>query len=437
MASLRIKNLESLDPRAVPLPNGTEVTTGADRLTADGTRVVRQGAIGRVTATSTEGIIVVIVGVGECTYQRHELTPHRMGQLRYALEREASEQALRGCVVLEATVGSRAWGLSDPLSDTDHKGVFLLPFTWTNGIGDAPSTLMSADGSDTYWEYDKTIRQLLRADPNTMEMVWVSEIRVTDPCAEALIQHRDAFSSVEVYGTFGRYAIAQARKLSQSARLAEHRAVVLAWLRDAPTLTLDAVSHKLAERALDATPDGVQRCRQYVKQLYRSMHDQGILAAADFESLVRFAVERSMDFDLPRELRPKNAYNLLRLVASATHFLRTGAPLIRVEGPLREKLLRIKKGEVALEDSLAWAEELSGELEEARAHTVLPRRPDVQRADALLRAARQEAARRWFQNVDGPWGRDAPQPPSVQHEQEIATPGATEANAPAEDPPPA
>jgi hypothetical protein len=416
MVSLRIKSLESLDPLTVPLPNGTEVTTGADRHTLDGARLVRQGAIGRVTATADEGVTVLIVGVGACRYPREELTPHRMGQVRYAVERAANEGALRPCVVLEATVGSRAWNLSDAGSDTDRRGVFLLPFSWTAGLAEPVATLVSADGSDSYWEYGRAVRQLLRADPNTLEMLWVPEVRALDPVAEALIKHRDIFSSVEVYGTFGRYALSQARKLAQSMRLAEHRGVVLAWLRADPTLTLDAVGTRLAAEAHDATPDGALRCTQYVKQLYRSMHDQGILPVAEFAALARFAVERSMDFDLPRELRPKNAYNLLRLVASATHWLRTGAPLIGVEGDLRERLLRIKRGEVPLAQSLAWTEEMAGELDDARAHTVLPRRPDVQAADALLRAAREEAARRWFAHAPGPWGLDAPTPPIVSHD---------------------
>jgi RNA repair pathway DNA polymerase beta family len=421
MVSLRIKNLESLDPHAVPLPHGTEVTTGADRHTLDGARLVTQGAVGRVVNVSDEGISVFIVGVGTCRYQRSELTPHRMGQLRYAIEREANESALKPCVVLEATVGSRAWGLAHEGSDTDRRGIFLLPFSWTIGLGEAPGTLVSADGSDSYWEFDKAVRQLLRGDPNTLEMLWVPDVRALDPIAEALLAKRDAFASVEVYGTFGRYALSQARKLAQSARLAEHRSVVLAWLRDAPGLSLDSVARRLAEHTHEGGDEGVQRCRQYVKQLYRSMHDQGILPVAEFEALARFAVERSMDFDLPRELRPKNAYNLLRLVASATHWLRTGAPLIRVEGELRERLLQIKRGEIALSQSLAWTEAMAAELDEARAHSVLPKRPDVQTADALVRAAREEAARRWFAMTPGPWGRDAPMPPAVAHEQETRT----------------
>lgn len=419
MTTIRIKNLAALDPHAVPLPNGTEVTTGVDRTTVEG-RVVPQGAIGRVIRTDGAGITVFVVGVGDLLYAREELTPRKIGQVRYALEREASEEHLKPCAVLEATVGSRAWGLSDEGSDTDVRGVFLLPFTWTAGIGSAPSTVISADGSATYWEYDKAVRQLLRADPNTLEMLYVPEIRVLDPVASALVEHRDAFVSSEVYGTFGRYALSQAKKLAQSARLAEHRTVVLAWLRDDASLSLDAVAHKLAEHVRDTRADAAAQCKLYVKQLYRSMYDQGLLAGAEFEALAAFARDHSLEFDLPRELRPKNAYNLLRLVACATQWLRTGSPLIRVEGEFRARLLSIKRGQVPLSQSLAWTEEMSGELEEARAHSVLPRRPDVMRADAILRDARCEAARRWFLQADGPWGAGAPEPPAVQHEQDAS-----------------
>jgi predicted nucleotidyltransferase len=422
MVSLRIKNLESVDPHAVPLPNGTEVTTGVDRHTLDGARFVAQGAIGRVVSTDGHALTVFIVGVGEARYARNELTPRKVGQLRYALAREANETALRACGVLRGTVGSRAWGLAHEGSDVDARGVFLLPFSWTVGLGEAPTTLISADGSETWWEFDRMVRHCLRADPNAIETLWVPDVCVLDPVAEALLAARDIFSSVEVYGTFGRYALSQCRKLAQSARLAEHRTVVLSWLRDDAALTLDAVAHRLAARILDESPDAVHRCKQYIKQLYRSMHDQGLLPGAEFEALKRFAAECSLDFDLPRELRPKNAYNLLRLIASATVWLREGRPLIRVEGELRERLLRIKRSEVALEQSLAWAEAMAAELDEARAHTVLPRRPDVRRADALVRDARTEAARRWFAGVDGPWGRGAPAPPAVEHEQQVPTP---------------
>jgi hypothetical protein len=313
-------------------------------------------------------------------------------------------------------VGSQAWGLADADSDIDRRGVFALPFTWTQGLVSPPEDLVSADGSTTYWAAGKAIRQALRADPNTLEMLFLPNAEAFDPIGEWLLAERDAFVSVEIYGTFGRYAIGQLRRLEQGLRLAEHRAVVLAWLRADPELSLDAVAGKLARvstRAMPSEADRVHQAKQYIKQLYRSLADQGLLDANEFGALVRFAKEKSADLDLPRELRPKNAYNLIRLLATATAWLRDGTPTFEVTGDLRARLFAIKKGEVTLDEVLAEAEAMVPDLERARDASRLPRRPDVGRADALLRKVGEEVARRWASGARGVFGENAPPTPEV------------------------
>lgn len=411
---LRIRNLEQLDARSVPLPHGTEVVTGVERIL--GERRVPQGSVGRVTKVDGDEIDVTIVGVGVVQYARGELSARRVGQVLFAQRRADAWEALSPCVVLEAVVGSRAWGLSDEGSDIDRRGVFALPFPWTQGLVAPPEDLVSADGSATYWAAGKAIRQALRADPNTLEMLFLPSATPRDPIGEWIVAERDAFVSVEIYGTFGRYALGQLRRLEQGLRLAEHRAVILEWLRAEPTLSLDEVAERLADISTHAAPsraDAVNRAKQYVKQLYRSLADQGLLEANEFASLVRFARDKSAEFDLPRELRPKNAYNLIRLLATATRWLREGTPTFEVEGPLRERLLAIKKGDVSLEDVLAEAEAMAPELEAARDAAKLPRRPDVVRADALLRRINDELARRWVERAPGPFGAEAPSAPEV------------------------
>jgi predicted nucleotidyltransferase len=411
---LRLRPLDQLDARAVPLPHGTEVVTRVDRLVAD--RRVPQGSVGRVTKIDGDHLDVTIPGVGVVRYSRDELSPRRVGQVLFAQRRADHWEALRPCVVLETTVGSHAWGLADEDSDVDLRGAFALPFSWTQGLVAPPEDLVSADGSATFWAAGKTIRQALRADPNTLEALFLPSAKPLDPIGEWLLAEREAFVSVEIYGTFGRYALGQLRRLEQGLRLAEHRVVVLEWLREEPTLTLDAVAAKLAQVSTRATPseaDRVHQAKQYIKQLYRSMADQGLLDANEFAALVRFAREKSADFDLPRELRPKNAYNLVRLLATATRWLREGAPTFAVDGPLRERLLAIKKGRVSLEEVLAEAEAMAPDLERARDESRLPKRPDVARADALSRRVGEEIARRWVNGVSGPFGEDAPKPPEV------------------------
>lgn len=411
--ALRPSALESVDPLRVPLPHGTEVTTRVPRQVGD--RLLPAGLVGRVVREHGGGVDVHVTGAGDVRYARDEVVPRRLGQLAFAVRREAAWDALWPCRVLEATVGSRAWGLATEGSDVDLRGAFALPFPWTQGLVEPPDALVSADGSQTYWALKKTVEQGLRADPNTLELLFVPSVRPLDELGQWLLDVRGAFVSTLLFGSFGRYALSQLDKLVRSQRLAQHREAVLDWLRAEPGLTLDAVAARLAARSPRpaSTPAQVQlAAKEYLKQLCRSLADQGLLAVADLDSLRRYALDGGAVPAEARELRPKNAYNLLRLVALATTWLRDGTPTFEVQGPLRDRLLEIKAGTVPLDDVLAEAEALSPALEQARDQSRLPDGPDVAAAHAFLQRAGDELARRWLGRAPGPWGRDAPSAPT-------------------------
>jgi hypothetical protein len=141
----RSSSLDVLDGAPSALPHGTEVTTRVERLLED--RRLPPGLIGRVTRARDGGFDVQVLGIGEVWFRREELLPRREGQVAFAVRRDAAWTALRSCAVLEATVGSRAWGLATRTSDTDVRGAFLLPFSWTVGLVEAPRDLLSADGA--------------------------------------------------------------------------------------------------------------------------------------------------------------------------------------------------------------------------------------------------------------------------------------------------
>ena len=409
-----MKGLGPIDPLSVRLPHGTEVTTRVDRLA--GERRIPEGTVGRVARTEGDDVDVSIVGLGVVRYARREVVPRRDGQLAFAVRRDAAWTALSPCIVLESTVGSRAWGLSDEGSDIDRRGTFALPLVWTTGLVTPPEDLVSDDGSSTYWEVKKTIRQALRADPNTLEMLFVPSATPRDEIGAWILAEREAFLSREIFGTFARYAVAQLRRLEQAARLAEHRGLVIDWLRADPGLDLNAVAVRLAGMSPRAAPteaDRVLVAKEWVKQLYRSLHDQGLLPAKDFVSLVAFACGPSRDLELPRERRPKNAYNLLRLILTARDWLESGSSDLVVRGAARTRLLSIKRGDVDLGEVLREAEGLLPELEAARDASPLPARPESTRAEALSRRVGQEIARRGVAPVEGPFGKGAPFPPSL------------------------
>jgi hypothetical protein len=412
---LRLGALADVDPLAVPLPVGTEVTTRVDRAVGDGGRVVAQGAVGRVVARDGDRAEVELVGGGRAWFLREELIPRKLGVVRYAHRREAAWDALAACTVLDSLVGSRAWGVEDAGSDEDHRGVFVLPAPWLTGLVDPPLDLLSGDGSTIRWEAGKAIRQAIRADPNTLEMLFTEPI-ARDDMGAWLIEIRDAFVSVEIYGSFGRYALSQLERLEHNQRLADHRTQVLAWLRADPDLDLDRTAERLVAAAQVEAPsagDAHRRARDYIKQLYRSMYDQGVIATADWAGLVAFARSTDHEFEAPRDLRPKNAYNLIRLLDVAIRWLTTGRPELRVGDELRDELRAIKHGEVAMAEVVARARRMTPALEAARAASPLPPFAELGRIEPVLRRIRDEAARRWLARAPGPWGTTAPEPPAA------------------------
>jgi hypothetical protein len=415
----RLRGYEQVDRLSVALPHGTEVTTRVERVAGD--RRIPQGVVGRVVRERSGGFDVQIVGVGELWYARDELVPRKPGQVQYALRRAATWEALRPCAVVETVVGSHAWGLANEASDVDLRGAFALPLPWHFGLADRPRDMVSADGSQTFWELSKAVEQALRADPNTLEMLFVPSARALEPLGEWLLAERDAFVSRAIFGSFGRYAMSQLDKLNRSQRLAEHRDLVLAWLCEEPAPSLDEVARRLAAispRPAPSPEDAVLAAKTYLKQLYRSLWDQGLIEANDFAALTRYARGGGQRPPSARELRPKNAYNLLRLVALATGWLRDGVPTFETSGALRQRLLDIKSGQVPLEEVLRDAEALAPELEEAHRTSRLPKLPDYGRADRLLRRIGEELARRYVMKEPGPLGRDAPTPPAVEWKEE-------------------
>jgi hypothetical protein len=408
--AIRLGGLTEIDPETVPLPPGTEVVTRVDR------GGVPKGALARVARLDGEAVDVTLVDGRSARYLRSEVTPRKLGVARYALRRAAAWDALRACVVIDAVVGSRAWGLADASSDEDRRGVFVLPLAWTTGLVEPPLDLASVDSSHSYWEIGKAVRQALRADPNTLEMLFADPV-VVDPMGAELVAARMAFVTQEIYGSFGRYAISQLDRLEHNQRLAAHRELVIDWLRADPALSLDAAAERLVDAARIPAPtraDAVTRARDYLKQLYRSLYDQRLIATNEWAAL-RAAAART--FELPRDLRPKNAYNLIRLLDAAIRWLGGEPPMVQVSDALRPTLLAIKRGEVATDEVMALARELTPKLEAARQASPLPERADLAVAERILRAARTEAARRAIANAPGAWGRDAPPAPEARYDE--------------------
>jgi uncharacterized protein len=103
---------------------------------------------------------------------------------------------------------------------------------------------------------------------------------------------------------------------------------------------------------------------------------------------------KKMEQDLRNhgEVRVKHTMHLLRLLLTGAATLRDGHVPVRVEAH-RERLLAVKRGELAWAEVDAWRKELHCDFERALAETELPERPDYEAANRFLIKARQEMAR--------------------------------------------
>jgi uncharacterized protein len=99
---------------------------------------------------------------------------------------------------------------------------------------------------------------------------------------------------------------------------------------------------------------------------------------------------KKMEVDLRTKgaIKHKHAMHLIRLLLAGATTLREGVIQVRV-AEHRERLLAIKRGEIAWEEVNAWRLELHRQFDAAFSATRLPERPDYARVNAFLLRARR------------------------------------------------
>jgi predicted nucleotidyltransferase len=287
-------------------------------------------------------------------------------------------------------VGSRAWGLGHEGSDEDVRGWFLLPFDDLVGLWDHPGEIQDPETDAAYWEIEKLLYQALRADANTLECLWSPFKKKATPLGEKLLGMRQAFLSMNVLGSFGRYAESQFQKIERAELRNRAIAELLEAIESQGLSDAESAASFLRKRDVVTT---LGRAKDEVKAVYRSLFDRGLLPEASFEALLRAVAEGRRKSLEPPPHRPKNAYNLLRLLHSCLHCLRAGEPLIQVEGELRSTLLAVKKREVPIEDVLEKARGLAKEIDAEARESRLREKPDYAAADEFLKLCRRQSAR--------------------------------------------
>jgi len=205
------------------LPTGTQVVTRVEIKDASGQVLCPRGAVGEIVKAPDDGshsYRVRFVNGVEAALHRHEITIRKQYQQAAAQPGEEilAEYDLYDFVIYRCVVGSRAFGLSVDVSDTDRRGIYLPPADLQWSLYGAPEQIENEATQECYWELRKFLVLALKANPNILECLYTPLVETVTPIAQELLAMRESFLSKLVYQTYNGYVMSQFKKLEQDLR---------------------------------------------------------------------------------------------------------------------------------------------------------------------------------------------------------------------------
>ncbi|UOY08926.1 nucleotidyltransferase domain-containing protein [Muricauda sp. SCSIO 64092] len=338
-----------------------------------------------------------------------------------------------GSIIFECISGSRAYGLDTPSSDTDIRGVFILPKQHFYSL-DYIGQVNNESNDIVYYELRKFIELCSKNNPNILELLNVPE--------ECILYKHEIFNEIRLQlflskqceKSFANYAYAQIKKarglekkivnpvekerksvldfcfvynqgrslplnifLEKNNIQQEHCGISnIAHLKDChnlyhnPNIPFKGIikSDKANDIALSSIPkeetpigmlffnkDGYSSyCKKY-KEYWDWVGKRN-------EERYKTTVSHGKNYD------SKNMMHTFRLLHMAKEI--ASEHTIHVKRPDREFLLDIKHGKYEYDELVGWAENLKRDLENQYVESILPIRPQINAINDLLCALREK-----------------------------------------------
>lgn len=125
-------------------------------------------------------------------------------------------ETLPGPVILQAVMGSHAYGMATASSDQDRKGIYVTPMADLTSLHPPGDTVVRTDPDFEYHEVGKFLRLALSCNPTVTEQLWLEpeDYEVLTWHGVFLRRNRDRFlSRKRVLGAFGGYAMDQLKRM--------------------------------------------------------------------------------------------------------------------------------------------------------------------------------------------------------------------------------
>lgn len=201
---------------------GTQVVALVEVRGTNNALVHPRGAVGVVTRTptGTESLFLVRFPDGfEASLERSQLEVLKHFKDRLpGTNAVPQEFVLEKYIIYRCVVGSRAYGLENDESDTDHRGIYLAPPELQWSLFGAPEQFEDNAAQSCYWELQKFIVMALKANPNILECLYSPLVEKVAPIGEELLARREIFLSQMIFQTFNGYAMSQFKKIEQDIR---------------------------------------------------------------------------------------------------------------------------------------------------------------------------------------------------------------------------
>lgn len=206
------------------VPTGTQVVTRVATARPNGAPEIPAGSVGVVAAMpadATHAYRVRFPDGSTVSLRRTEfgILKHVKGEgFLSAADPSDDFEFFAQHVIYGCVVGSRAYGLDEPDSDTDRRGVYLPPADLHWSLYGVPAQIEREGTQECHWELGNFLVMALKANPNVLETFWSPIVERSTPLGEELVAMRGAFLSRIVYQTYNGYTLSQFRKLEQDLR---------------------------------------------------------------------------------------------------------------------------------------------------------------------------------------------------------------------------
>jgi len=269
-------------------------------------------------------------------------------------------------LIYKTIVGSKAYGIDTPESDTDIKGITIAPKKYYFGLKVFEQQEIGKDC--TIYALNKFVRLARDNNPNILEMLYTEPryILFINKYGERLRENRNLFLSKKAKFSFSGYGF------SQLLRIKNHHKWIMFKEKEPREEDFWVTKYRTLS---DGTTKSYEKFQEQEYENAKKKWNQ-YLEWKKNRNPERAKLEEKYLVDT------KHACHLFRLMSMCKEILTEGKVI--VYRPDRDKLLAIRNGEWSYEKIVEEAEKLEKELDELYEKSTLQHKPNDKAIDKLL-----------------------------------------------------